>query len=251
MTRIMQGASASRVELLVDRAQVLPIDVGVDLRRRDVSMSKHLLYRAQIRAALEQMRRERMSERVGRYVFLQTRLFHVLAEHLPRAHAGERRTARVEKEHALPPSTLETRSQLPHIDRHRPDGTPPDRHEALLAPLPEDTEEGVLEQEVAYPERDPLRDAQTRAVRHLQHGSVTECQWLIERDGIEQPLYFLGGQDVREREPAFRCVETLTRIADEVPFGDEEAKVGADGRDIPANRGRSEADILQVIDEVA
>ena len=40
---------------LVDRAEVIPIDMGVDLRRREIGVTQHLLHRAQIGAALQEM----------------------------------------------------------------------------------------------------------------------------------------------------------------------------------------------------
>src|SRR5580658_10599519 len=46
--------------------QPLDIDMGIDLRRRDVGMSQHLLYAAQIRPMGQQMRRERMAQHVRR-----------------------------------------------------------------------------------------------------------------------------------------------------------------------------------------
>ena len=44
------------MKLFVHAPQILAIDVGVDLRRRDISMPEHLLHCAEISAALEQMR---------------------------------------------------------------------------------------------------------------------------------------------------------------------------------------------------
>lgn len=44
--------------------------VSVDHRRRDVSMTKQLLHRADVVAALEQVRGERVTERVARNPFV-------------------------------------------------------------------------------------------------------------------------------------------------------------------------------------
>ena len=51
-----------RVQLL----QPLAGDVRVDLRRRDVRMAEQQLHHAQVRAVIEQMRREGMAQGVGR-----------------------------------------------------------------------------------------------------------------------------------------------------------------------------------------
>ena len=59
--------------LLVDLPQVLPVDVRVDLRRRNVGVAEHFLHRAEVGAALEQVRRERVPQRVRRHVLLDLR----------------------------------------------------------------------------------------------------------------------------------------------------------------------------------
>lgn len=46
--------------------QASPLNMCVDLRRRNIRMAEHHLDRPKIRAAFEQMRRERMSKHVRR-----------------------------------------------------------------------------------------------------------------------------------------------------------------------------------------
>ena len=48
----------------VQLLQALLSDVRVDLRRREVRMTEQQLYHAQIGAVIEEMRRERVSQRV-------------------------------------------------------------------------------------------------------------------------------------------------------------------------------------------
>src|SRR5579863_9132677 len=48
----------------INLAQMTAREVGVNLRGRNVAMAEHLLHRAQIGAALEQMRRKAMAQRV-------------------------------------------------------------------------------------------------------------------------------------------------------------------------------------------
>jgi hypothetical protein len=52
------------MKLAVNRAQVLAIDVSVNLRGRDIDVTEHLLDRPQVRAAFEQMRRKGVTQRV-------------------------------------------------------------------------------------------------------------------------------------------------------------------------------------------
>src|SRR4051812_27484538 len=62
--RLSLADSGARVKAIVDRAEPCFEDVGVDLRRRQVRVPEHQLDRAQVRAALEQMRRERVAQHV-------------------------------------------------------------------------------------------------------------------------------------------------------------------------------------------
>src|SRR5256885_1826578 len=58
---------ASWMILLVHLPKVLAVHMRVDLRRRNVGMPEHFLDGAQIGAAFEQMRRERMAKRMRRH----------------------------------------------------------------------------------------------------------------------------------------------------------------------------------------
>src|SRR5687767_10294141 len=116
---------------LVHLPQVLPVYMSVDLRRGDVGVTKHLLYRPQVRPTLQEVRRERVPEGMRRHGLRDAGPLHVLAEDLPRAHSAERLAARVEKERSLPGSALELRPLLAHVDRERADRAAADRHEPL------------------------------------------------------------------------------------------------------------------------
>src|SRR5436190_1838062 len=96
-----------RMELLVYRPQVLAIDVRVDLRRGDVGVTEHFLYGTKVRPSLQQVRGERMPQRVRRHVLLDPGPLHVLLEDLPCAHAGERLAASVHEQCTLPPAPLD------------------------------------------------------------------------------------------------------------------------------------------------
>ena len=63
--------------------QVLPIHVGVDLRGGDVHVPEHLLHGTEVGAPLQQVRGERVSERVGRHVLGDPRALDVAAQDLP------------------------------------------------------------------------------------------------------------------------------------------------------------------------
>ena len=172
----------------------------------------------------------------------------VLAKDLPRAHARERRAARVEKERALPRAALELRPELALIDGDRGDRTPPDRHEPLLASFAEHAHETLVEQRVLHAERDPLGDAQPRAVRELEQRAVAKGERLVERRRGEQPLDIGDREHVGEREPALRRLEALRWILRDLALADQKAIIGAHRRDVAADGRRRESHVLEMVD---
>src|SRR5688500_18776557 len=156
MTRIMRGRSTPRMKLLVHASQKLAIDVGIDLRGRDVGVPKHFLDRPQVGAAFEKVGREGVTERVRRHSLLDPGAIHVLAKELPCSHPREWLASRIEKQHSLPLSPFEPRPKLTKIHGHRSNGAPPDRYKPFLGPLPEHANETLLEQDIPRAEGDPL-----------------------------------------------------------------------------------------------
>ena len=73
----------------------------VDLRRRDVGVAEHLLQRAQVAAAGEQMRRERVAQRVRAHPALQAGAARVALDDLVEALAREAAAAVVDEQVAL------------------------------------------------------------------------------------------------------------------------------------------------------
>ena len=87
--------------LFVHLAQILAIDVRVNLGRGNIDVPEHFLDRAQVGAALQQMCGEGMAEGMRRHVLRDAGALDVSAENLPSAHSGERQPARVEEQNAL------------------------------------------------------------------------------------------------------------------------------------------------------
>src|SRR5436190_8212077 len=245
------GRSASGMITPMDLPEILPIDVSIDLGRGDVDMTKHLLYRAEIGPPLEKVRREGVPQRVGRHVLGDCGAFDVAAKDLPGAHSREGPPARVEEEHSLSLSLLESRPELAQVDRHGADRGTADGNEPLLAALAEHANETFLEQEVANAERDPLRHPETGAIRELEERPVAEDHVVVERRRGEETLHLVDGEHVGQLAPSLRRLEPVARVAHDDAVAGEEAKVGADGRDVSANAGRREAEILEVVDVFA
>src|SRR5512137_1562728 len=151
------------MELVVDAAKPVPADVGIDLRRRDLAVAEHELDRAQVRPALEQVRRERMPEDVGTDLGGQAGGRGVLAEKLPDPLPGERAAA-PRQEKLLPRAALDARPDLSEIALDRGAGRTAERHDPFLAALAAADEEAVLEVDLGELQGGQLGDPQAGAV---------------------------------------------------------------------------------------
>ena len=76
------------MESPVDSFEPLLIDVGVDLRCRNVGVAQHLLDNPQIRAVAEQMRREAVPQKVRIDVLFQSRALRMFLYDLPNSRGG-------------------------------------------------------------------------------------------------------------------------------------------------------------------
>jgi len=86
---INPALSGAGMELVVNPADQVPADVGVDLGRRDLAVAEHELDRPQVRPPFEQVRREGMAEDMGADLGGEAGLAGVLADEFPQALAGE------------------------------------------------------------------------------------------------------------------------------------------------------------------
>src|SRR6185503_11495797 len=118
------------------------------------------------------------------------------------------------------------------VNRNRPNRSATNGHKALLGALAEYAYKMILQHHISDAERNPLRDAKSRAVSQLEHRPVAKCQRLVERWSRQQLLDLLNTQHLGQGPPTLGCLQALTRIAHDVSFPQEKLEVGADGRDI-------------------
>jgi hypothetical protein len=107
--------------LLVNSSEVLTIHVRVNLSRGNIGVAEHLLHCSKVRAALEEVRREGVAERVRRNVLRDLRSLDVMPKNLPRSHAREWMAACVQDENPLAFAVFETRPQLTQVNRNSAD----------------------------------------------------------------------------------------------------------------------------------
>src|SRR5215510_11902118 len=95
--RLSLADSRAWVKPIVDRAQPRLEHVRVDLCGREISVAEHHLDRAQVGAAIEQMRGERMPQDVRTERTRKSGLASVLLQDLPEADARERAATSVDE----------------------------------------------------------------------------------------------------------------------------------------------------------
>ena len=120
-------------------------------------MAEHLLDAAQVGAALEQVRGERVPQEVRMDALrLEAGLLGEPAQDQERAGAGERPALRVEEELG-PVAAVEVRPAAGEVAAQRLGRLPADRDDALLAALADRAHEAVVEVDAALLEPDAPR----------------------------------------------------------------------------------------------
>src|SRR5262245_7917818 len=150
---------AARVRPVVDTAQPAPVDMAVQLRRRERAVPEQLLDRAQVGAALEQMGRERVPQPV-------------------RVRKDATESRRVEAfapgrdEDGVLGASDELRPGLVEIAREQVPCFLTQRHDPLLAALAAHMELLTVEIDVCEVEPDGFRRTQARGVDELDERPV-------------------------------------------------------------------------------
>ncbi len=132
------GVLRPGVELVIDRPHPLFEHVRVDLRRREIRVAEHHLDRAQIGAALEQVRRKRMPQHVRAERAATARLPRVALQDLPEPDARQAgpAAARVDEQPRALPLAEQRRPRVAQVPRAPTRaGLVADRDDALLVAL--------------------------------------------------------------------------------------------------------------------
>src|SRR4051794_10461049 len=182
------------MRLEVGVLQALGREVRVDLRRRDVRVAEHLLQRAQVAAAGEEVRGERVAQRVRAHPALEADLAGVALDDLVEALAGQAAAAPVDDEARLVAQADERGPAARAVRAGRDDRLAADRDEALLRALAARTEHAGVEVDVADLEPDRLRRAQPAGVHQLEQRAVAQ------RAGVGPPRRREQLRDLAARE---------------------------------------------------
>src|SRR5205085_2437790 len=167
---------------------------------------------AQVGAAFEQVRGERVPEQVRVDALgLEPGPRGEAPQDQERARARERAALRVQEELG-PVAPVEERPAAREVAAQRLGRLAPDRHDPLLVALAEAADEPVLEVDTAALERDRLGDAKTRAVEELDERAVAEVARLRAGGRLDEPLGLRRRERAREPPRAARQVELGGRV---------------------------------------
>src|SRR5690349_856052 len=239
------------MELLVDRAQILSIHVGVDLRGGEIGVAQHLLQRAKVGTALEQVSGEAVPERVRRDALPDARTGGSALDDAPGTDAGERPATGVEQHATAARAAVELRPKLVQIDRDRADDGASDRNQPLLATFTEHANQVLGEEQVGGSEPAELRHAKTRSVAKLEQGAIAPGQRLVDVGHGEQPFDLLHRERIGQDAAPTRRLQAVARIGRHAAFSDQERVIGADRGYAPPDRGGAQSEVLEEVDELA
>jgi len=163
-----------RMGLEVDLAPAAVGHVCVALRRPEVGVPQHLLDGPEIRAAFEQVRRERVAQQMGVHTArLEAGSIGELAEDEERACSRQRATSRIEKE-LRSIAAVEMGPTEREVATNGLGGGPAQRYEPFLRALSDDTHDALLERDAVLLEADRLGHAEPGAIQQLDEGAVTQ-----------------------------------------------------------------------------
>src|SRR6266850_2766571 len=188
------------MRLVVDLQHLLGADVSVPLRRRKGSVAEQLLDRAEVGAAVQEVRGEGMPEAVRRNPVLHGALGETRGEDPPHASIGEARAFLADEDRVDP---------FPGGDCLRPAARGEvvlercfrllsEEDVPLLAPLAEDEDRPLREIEILEIERDQLADAHPRRVEKLEEGAIALTLERRRLGSLEENLDLALAEEARE-----------------------------------------------------
>jgi len=181
--------------------------MGVDLGGAQVRVAEHLLHRAQVRSALEEVRGEGVAEEVGMHPCgIQTRFRCQAPEDEEGAGPGQRAALRVEEELRAVPA-IEERPAPGEVAAHGLYAFASERDDPLLVTLAEAANNAVVQVDPAAVEPHRLADAEPGPVKELDEGAVAEHPRSRAVGRLDEALDLAGRERAGEARAAPREVE--------------------------------------------
>ena len=215
--------------MFFDRAaQVFAVQMGVYLRRQNTFVAQHFLHLADTRAPFQQMRRKRVAEGVGAYVFVDARppgrLFDDREDH----HARQLPASVVQKYGVF---LLVFVVEVAAVFQPAADflaGRRAHRYQPLFVSFADYTDVAFAEKEVRHAQGRQFRGAQAARVEHFQHRAVAATLGGRRVDGRYDAVDFFGRQYVRQLAAEFGRRDEFRRRGLDFFFQQQEVEEAPD-----------------------
>jgi len=219
---------------VICRPQMKIGDVRIDLRRRDIAVTKQRLHRSRIGAMLQQMSREAVPQSVRRNI-LDARFFRMDFDHGPRNLSCER-----------PPAMQENmwRSLFPILRFHRSVLLQPvnralaKRHTSFLVSFSVTHNETCKQIDVSLFQTDQLRNAQSGGIHDFKHRTIAYSFFSRNVGRCEQAIDLVFSEKLWKITEALWRIEILSRVRLDVTVEHEKLEKTARCTDRASNRRR-------------
>ncbi len=213
----------------VQREHVLAVQVGVDLGGLHRGVSEHLLHAAQVRAAFDHVRGERVTQRVGRDVHVEVGAQGRGLHAPPRVGPVERCPAVREEDLAARGGAGHAAATVLEPARQGLARALADGDEAHLAALAEQSQHAQVGLEAVRQEPAGLAHARAGRVEHFEQGAVALVLPARARGRRQQALDLVDGQGARQGMAQDRRREQARGVALDAPLRGEVAEEHAQG----------------------
>jgi len=187
-------------------------DMRINLRRADVRMAEHHLHGAQVSPVFQQMRRERMPQRMRRNHLADARLLGAPFDDFPKSLPGQPLPPAVDKHRGRAVSVQQFGPSAVQVRLQAPDRGFADRDDAFFGPFAETAHEPHVQLQVGKVERQKLRHAHAGRVQQFQHRLVPRRLRRRVVGNVEQALHFFHRHRFRQPALPFGHPEQLGRV---------------------------------------
>ena len=226
------------MRLVINLGQMLKIQMGVNLRGRQVGVTEEFLDGAQVAGGFEDVGGEGVAELVGVDALVQTLTFGPVGHaFLNGAHgqrlageAGENARFRAVAERLLNPAPALQGGQRMAADWHQ----------TFALTLAQHANHAVDKIQLWPAQSGQLADPQAGGIEQFQHGAIAGADVGLVRN-VEQGQYLIDIEDFRETTANLRCTYALGRVMLQAALFAQVSKQPAHGRQAALNAAWAQA----------
>src|SRR5258706_7222951 len=184
---LLMPISPSRVRLVINRGQLIQVQMRITLRRRQTGVAKKLLNHSKIGAAVQQVGGKAVAQPVRTHLDLNPGQLQMLFDDPRHTPGGNSRTAIVEKHHGfafagiIPPLALLVGVAFKRLQRHAAD-----RNNPFFRTFADNSNYAELNIDVRPIEPNQLADTNPGGIKNFQHRQISNVESVLNFDATEQ-----------------------------------------------------------------